>query len=195
MIDILINIMQFSIFLMLMVLIYYSKEKGKRIALREDIEEITDKIESVKSIYADRLTKLEYQHNHTINLLSRRNEIRVASLDRRLTAHQQAYALWWSLLKDIRDIEKIRETAFKCQEWWVENCLYLTPEARQAFNNAFHLAPRHQHLILAKEESSHDEASRQWNEIMRVGKILAAGVDLPEMDTPEYSPIEEIVKK
>jgi hypothetical protein len=118
MIDILINIIQFSIFLMLMVLIYYSKEKGKSIALREDIEEITDKIESVKSIYADRLTKLEYQHNHTINLLSRRNEIRVASLDRRLTAHQQAYALWWSLLKDIRDIEKIRETAFKCQEWW-----------------------------------------------------------------------------
>jgi hypothetical protein len=41
----------------------YTKEKGKNLATREDIEEITDKIESVKTEYAKELEGLKSQLN------------------------------------------------------------------------------------------------------------------------------------
>lgn len=64
----------------------YASEKGKNLATREDIEILTKLVEDVRHKFA---TDLEEQ--------KAANQLRLAALDRRLQAHQEAFTLWRKL--------------------------------------------------------------------------------------------------
>jgi hypothetical protein len=66
------------IFLVSQYLIYYFREKGKNLATKEDVEEITDKIEAVKNQYTVEIEKLKADLQLAIGsknmLIEKRNE-------------------------------------------------------------------------------------------------------------------------
>jgi ABC-type lipoprotein release transport system permease subunit len=69
--------------------------------------------------------------------IQRKDQFRLAALDKRLEKHQEAYTLWRELISVIYDEKELLTIIFKCQDWWFKNCLYLQPEARRAFWDSF----------------------------------------------------------
>ncbi|WP_202619763.1 hypothetical protein, partial [Escherichia coli] len=65
----------------------YLSEKGKNLATREDIEEITRMVEGVRTQYMALVEELKARH-----------QLRLAAVDRRLQAHQDAFALWRKIM-------------------------------------------------------------------------------------------------
>ena len=64
---------------------------------------------------------------------SRKGQLAVASLEKRLEAHQTAYSIWRYLIFSVHDEEKLSEISITAQDWWEKHCLYLDPESREAF--------------------------------------------------------------
>lgn len=115
----------------------------------------------------------------------RRHKLRMAALDKRLQAHQEAFSLWRKILADMGDSSKIGETVDRCQEWWDNNCLYLTSEARQAFVRAY-LSANTRHVTLMSRDI---EAVRTEFEIIkRAGDLIVQGVELPIIAEGEEKP-------
>ncbi len=44
------------------------------------------------------------------------NQLKLAALEKRLSAHQQAYALWWRLMVNLTSKEKIGRIVIESQE-------------------------------------------------------------------------------
>ncbi len=113
------------------------------------------KTAEIIEVLRNSLTKEREEHleerKHQYSLLSewtsRRHQLRMAALERRLEAHQQAYALWWQLLGAVYHEERLGNVVKDCQDWWVKNCLYLDAEARQAFKIAYNAAWDHQEFL------------------------------------------------
>jgi len=105
--------------------------------------------------------------------LDRRNQIRVASLDKILETHQQAFTLWRKLISDAKKSESAENTIIECENWWNEHCLYLTPEARIAFQQAYEAADRR--TLLLKSHAD-DQVKKNWETITRAGPVIADGV-------------------
>jgi hypothetical protein len=65
----------------------------------------------------------------TVARKNRRQQLRMAALDRRLQAHQEAYHLWQRLYwaSSSSDDEQIMSVATESEQWWEQNCLYLEP--------------------------------------------------------------------
>ena len=115
----------------------YLAQKAQNLATKEDIARITNEIERVKSQYAFLLEELKARH-----------QLRLAAVDRRLQAHQEAYALWRKLIFTSQD--SIHTVVIECQDWWNNNCLYLSHEAREAFRDAFFAAHTHDDLLKSR---------------------------------------------
>src|SRR5437660_7577904 len=64
---------------------------------------------------------------------NRKDLLRLAAVEKRLDAHQEAYALWYHLLNALHDRDRVHDAAVECQEWWKKHCLYLDPKSRRAF--------------------------------------------------------------
>ena len=111
----------------------YLRKKAENVATKEDIEEITKKIEVVRSQYNEQLESFKAS-------LQLSNQLKLAALDKRLQRHQEAYTLWLNLLFSLNDVEKLSLAIDKCQNWWNEYCLYLGEEARFAFKTALIIA-------------------------------------------------------
>src|ERR1051326_8937126 len=82
----------------------YLAEKAKNSATREDIAAITEKVESVRHTYSERIESLKGSI-----------QLRSAALAERLRAHQNACTLWVKLLKHIHESDKIGSVAAECQ--------------------------------------------------------------------------------
>ena len=76
----------------------YFNEKGKNLATKEDIGEITEAVESVKEDYTKRLKELEHQNALVLEQLRMNQQLRLAAVEKRLAAHQEAFALWRRLI-------------------------------------------------------------------------------------------------
>jgi hypothetical protein len=72
----------------------YLNEKAKNLAKIEDIEGITRKIEDVKHEYMSQIQGLSHQNSLILEQARGQHQLRLAALDKRLQAHQEAYALW-----------------------------------------------------------------------------------------------------
>ena len=142
----------------------YLKTKGKNLATKEDLKDITTTVESIKSD------------------LETHKALRLSALDRRLDAHQQAYTLWRKLVHVSNDPKKATESdehVTKCQDWWNENCLYLDSESREAFRLAY-LAAHSRPPIMA---SGHGDSMRENFEIViAAGQKIVAGAALPPLN-------------
>ena len=61
----------------------YLREKGKNLATKEDLAELTRIVEAIKN-----------EHAKELEVVKGRQQLRMAALDKRLQAHQEAFALW-----------------------------------------------------------------------------------------------------
>ena len=168
--------------LLLVFLKSYYSEKGKNLATKEDIGEITHQVEVVRTQYLQKLEEISHQNKIIIEQSSRKHQLRMAAIEKRLEAHQKAYALWRNLLPNIFNGEKIAALEQECKEWWNNNCLYLEPDAREAFIKAYISAGMHKEI-----RDSHDtvETKRNWAEIISAGEILVKCVELPTITSFE----------
>lgn len=114
----------------------------------------------------------------------RRHELRTAALDKRLQSHQEAYTLWRKLLFANKKNDDVYDVIMECQEWWDNNCLYLTASARRAFQKAYMSAGEHASFLAIHAESKLVKAA--FEDVERAGPIIVEGVYLPaigEMET------------
>lgn len=156
----------------------YLKKKAENVATKEDIQEITKKIEDIRAYYS---TQLE-SHKASLQLS---NQLKLAALDKRLQKHQEAYSLWRNLLFNLRKEEQIGPAIDKCQKWWDENCLYLNDEARSAFHTAIFLAVDFRNL----PRTDPKEIKEWFNLIKTAGDKIIEAVNLPSLGDDEIKPI------
>ncbi len=162
----------------------YLGEKGKNLATKEDIEEITDKVEAIKNSYA-----------LVIEEFRKREQLRFAALDKRLEVHQEAFALWWNLLGSLHS-ERVIDNVIACQNFWVDNNLYLSAEAGHAFRAAFVAVGNHKDLVESGRGQGNEAAEkvrRNFSAIKEAGNIIVKAVELPplhdsDMPTNEKNP-------
>jgi hypothetical protein len=111
------------------------------------------------------------------------NNLRLASLDKRLQAHQDAFYLWSKLMADLFDAKNIQITVSESQNWWNKNCIYLSPEASNAFKKAYMHAI--DHLPFTKTGNV-DLVEENFKDITEAGNIILQGVLLPPISPNEY---------
>ena len=155
----------------------YLGEKGRNLATKEDVAEITEEIEGVKLQFASVLEDRKAAH-----------QMRTAALDRRLEAHQEAFALWRELVATVYSPE-IGAIVLKCQDWWDKNCLYLEPDVRQAFIQSY--AAAHSHRTLVEARTKPEVVTDHWDCVMRVGDLILAAVQLPALTSAEKQLLDE----
>lgn len=107
----------------------------------------------------------------------RTDKFRLAALDKRLAAHQAAYALWWKLRDNLGDEEACNQIAIQCQDWWVANNLYLTAKSREQFYWSC------QKASLASQNDDRKTRIEARKYILNAGKIIQEGVHLPDVSS------------
>ena len=112
---------------------------------------------------------------------TRKDALRVAAVERRLAAHQEAYALWSELLRVLFRPDECHAAAVKCQAWWKQNCLYLDPKSRLEFWNGSNEAALYHDLKGARDPK---EAFASLNAVLG---YLAKGVGLPTIGEHEFA--------
>jgi hypothetical protein len=126
--------------------------------------------------------------------LELRNSLQLAALDARLAAHQKAYALWWKLRGVIYKPDEIGKFTIECQDWWVNNNLYLGVEVREAFYRAYMVAGSHQALtqVTPRTPQSAKDIESNWSVIAGLGPLIERSVDFPTFSDPkEKKPVEQ----
>jgi hypothetical protein len=76
-----------------------------------------------------------------------------------------------------KETGELNKIVMESQDWWDKNCLYLTEEARKAFQKAYMAAP-----LLAQLRQIHadaDEVKSAANDVKRAGPIIVKGINLP----------------
>ena len=159
----------------------YIAKKGENRATKEDIGKITNEIEKVKANYAEEIQKIEHQHSLVLEKLREKHQLKMAAIDKRLEAHQQAFSLWRKLFFKLHSNE-ISNVVEECQSWWEKHCLYLSPEAREAFYNAYFAASNHKSFI---EGRFGDSIKDNWATIKYAGETIVSGAELPTLGERE----------
>lgn len=116
------------------------------------------------------------------------HQLRMAALEKRLATHQEAYTLWNELLWNIHKKDEVNTIAVKCQDWWYKNCLYLDPKTRKAFKEIIYTASEFSSANAKTKE-------KEFNEILKVGHLIAEGVKLPSIGKLENKKIQTKMKE
>ena len=119
--------------------------------------------------------------------IAQRNRLRLAAIDRRLEAHQQAFALLWKLV-DQRASEISSDHTRKCESWWADNCLYLTEEARNAFRAVCNNLPLN---VSYNSEGELVLPGETWARITTALMEIVEGVGLPGLGEEERTRVSE----
>jgi hypothetical protein len=165
----------------------YVSEKGKNLATKEDIGAITRIVESVREDYSKRLKELEHQNALVLEQLRINQQLRLAAVEKRLAAHQEAFTLWRRLIAAAHD-DSLVEVVLECQDWWNKNCLYLSADARDAFNRSYLLAKDYR--TLAQSNRDQDSARRYLEIIHSAGEAIVQGVELPSLGIREAERVD-----
>lgn len=154
----------------------YLGEKGKNLATKEDIAGVTDEIERVRSQYALLLEELKAWH-----------QLRLAAVDRRMHAHQEAFAHWRKLVRAMHS-DRVEPVVMECQAWWENNCLYLEKNVREKFFLACSAA--HGHASLLKAQADDQELRDNWQSIVGAGQLILEAVQLPGLSAAERKELD-----
>ena len=149
----------------------YLSEKGKNLATREDIEEITRKVEGVRTQYLSLVEELKARH-----------QLRMAAVDRRLQAHQEAFTIWRGVMASTHT-EEVGKVVIECQSWWEKNCVYLEPTVREAFVTAYGAAHSHNSLVKGRAEVALIQSN--WKSITDFPNVLFQAIQLPALSELE----------
>ena len=143
----------------------YLSKKGENLAMKEDLQEITRTVESIKT-----------QNTLFVEALKAQNTLRFAAVERRLQAHQEAYTQWRGLLSKLSSNDlpvQIKE----CEQWWEKNCIFLERQASEAFQSAYFRSASHRQLKY--DGASARELRDCFQEIQRAGDVIRDAVELP----------------
>ena len=121
--------------------------------------------------------------------LERKHQLRLAAAEKRLEAHQRAFALWRKLIHSVHDEKEIFNVVSECQEWWNNNCLYLSPEAREKFRFAYVCAASHKDYV--KDRSNPKLVTENWANITGAGEAIVRGAELPTLGEEEAKFVEK----
>ena len=156
----------------------YLKKKAENAATKEDLEEITQKVEDIRAQYTAQLES----HKASLQLS---NQLKLAALEKRLQKHQEAYFLWRRLFFNLRNEKGIGPAIDKCQKFWEENCLYLSEEARSAFHQAIFLAFDFRNI-----PKSDPNVPKWFERIKAAGDRIVEAVSLPSLGDDEAKPMK-----
>lgn len=145
----------------------YLSEKGKNLATKEDIAGITREIEGVRSAYDQLLETFKAQH-----------QLRLAAVEKRLQVHQEAFCLWRRINGAI-GTDFLPEIIKECDEWWGNSSLYLEPEPRKAFLEAWVAA---RDLKWYQENSEPSLITKCYQQINYAGEAITRAVELPVLN-------------
>ena len=150
----------------------YLGRKGENVATKEDIGEITRIVK-----------RIETDHTVEVEALKGTQQLRMAAVEKRLQAHQEAFTLWRRMLSQLES-EKLPEAISNCSRWWEENCLYLEFPARRAFSTAFSTAIVH-HMERQRGTTDAPEMLERVHEILAAGDVILGAVALPPLTASE----------
>ncbi len=117
-----------------------------------------------------------------VELGSRKHQLRLAALERRLDVHQQAYTLWRRLTSAVHDEPTLSSAVQDAQSWWERNCLYLAAEVRMDFYMALLAASQHGNYL---RHGSSADVEGNWQVIGQLGGKIEAAVELPPISEPD----------
>jgi hypothetical protein len=158
-------------FLLRFYLSSYLGEKAKNLATKEDIAAITREVERVRVPYFALVEELKARH-----------QLRLAAVDKRLQAHQEAFVRWLSLVAATHS-DQVDAEALKCQEWWGQNCIYLEPKVREGFVQAYRAARDHNSIVRNRSDSK--LVIDNWSRITALPDLIFQAVQLPGLSDLE----------
>jgi hypothetical protein len=130
------------------------------------------------------VSKKERKQKDIITESERINRYRLSAISERLQVHQRAFEIWYDISLSIHDDESRVKNTNHAREFWVKNCLYLTPKCRDKFNEFINLYDNYKTQWLIWREASPEEKKIRSNElfssfntIMSVGRIIQEEVD------------------
>jgi len=126
---------------------------------------------------------------HWLAQEDRSHQMKMAALEERLRAHQSAYALWRRLIFSSDLDGSLDKKVSEAQEWWENNCLYLTEEARIAFLRVFHAA--NNLSVYRVIDADPDLIEKTTKELAAAGDIIVKGVALPSISDMETEKLKD----
>lgn len=158
----------------------YLAEKARNTATKEDIEDITHKIERTKVEYSKQLEELKGTYQlHSVSAL------------KRMDALQGAYVRWTALIRSVHS-SNLNDEHGSTSKWLLENCIYLSAEVRSALDEALMAAFLHKGMLEARLPKN--EIEENWAKIRRVSDVILAEANLPPIPKGQFPEIDEAKK-
>ncbi|MGO4398466.1 hypothetical protein [Achromobacter sp. PAB15] len=162
----------------------YAKRRGELLAERGYAAEL--ELEKVRA-----RQPIDLQNARHKAELDIKNQLRTAAIERRLVAHQQAFALWRRLYSS-QSTDQASSVVLECQQWWNENCLFLEPEARDKFSLAYLTVAGHKSMLEATEREKTLEYLQKYTRTMdAAGEALLNAVSLPKIVQDDIRGVHE----
>ncbi|MCF7811597.1 hypothetical protein K9N50_11480 [bacterium] len=108
------------------------------------------------------------------------DQFRLAAIDKRLKAHQDAFCLCIQLINSFDKVDLLQSIANKSWEWWSSNCLYLDEKSSNAFKSA---------IISIKFTKIPDLGDKCWDNVQKAANIIANSAGLPTIG--EIKPVKQ----
>lgn len=127
---------------------------------------------------------LTFIFNRYLSKMSFKQQLLLSNLDKKLEAHQEAFAIWWDIRSNVHEKDEIFGVVIKAQEWWKNNCLYLLPKSRAAFYNCLVFATNHRDYIDSHKRDRNnikeidDKIQDSWDIIVAPGKVIPQELEL-----------------
>lgn len=164
----------------------YLAEKGKNRATKEDIGQITQAVEAVKSEFSEKLEDLKAHH-----------QLRMVAAERRLEALQQGYSLWQELFQAAARMRESREMVDEQVErykvWLYQNTIYLGPTGRKAVLDAIRAGLQHAAFMSnrATAVENADALMENWTNLENVANVFLEEASLPSLSQREFQEMRE----
>lgn len=142
--------------------------------------------ESIKHGFELHRQQIQQEFEREIKTLEHRDRFRLAALDERLQAHQEAFSLALDMHITLFGEEKIRRGVLsKVDAFWRSKSLYLGNDARREFKSAIDSYYLHEMHNRAYKRNPTDENEKKlediFNQILALTDTLAKSVDLDAM--------------
>jgi hypothetical protein len=144
--------------------------------------------ESIKHEFEVQRQQMRQESEREQSALERKDKYRLAALDERLAAHQEAYAFSYKLIRTLELSENEKEqTSFEGRRFWETKCLYLNNDVRKAFWESLIAYFFWAHDMSWKSELKTEEEnekeinlrkSRTREQLSKLPEIIAQAVDL-----------------
>lgn len=157
----------------------YGAQKGKNLADKEDIQTLTNLVESVKA-----------QHAAEIERIKAHLQLRGALLEKRLAAHQHVFTLLKRAMICASNRERSTQVRNELETWMDENCLWLDEQTRESVWEACRAI--HPYGESVRNKLSLEEQSEVFQPLLRAQSLVVASIDLPSVSTAELDPLWNI---